>query len=329
MGKEVFLFIARTISTPEKLTIAFMDQCSFQKLSWTVTSTVNKELTLKNCGPMKIFRRSDTKWAASLIKLKIINSTTERLMWPLFREWIILQVSQMKHLELVTTFSNPQPDDSIEPTSFKSLDSIRTRLGTLIILYRSLLYTPVLRSLTVISSEHVDLEAWKTFVIDSQGGGSITKVTIENDKDANWVSLSTYLRQIPKLQTLEIMGDAVRPLLHSLIEFSESEETSKAERLLKKLTVLSIVDYQDEGEEIFAFASKYLPVHGNISNGDERPGSILRVSLRNCPNISGHIMQMMEEAGLVLDFNSPLPNIPCRDRLKPLGSNRQLNCWEK
>ncbi|KIM21172.1 hypothetical protein M408DRAFT_333633 [Serendipita vermifera MAFF 305830] len=319
-GPEVLAFIAKKVKSPSNLTIAIMDKHPFQSL-YSMHSTMQnvKQLTLVNCGPLKFFRRSNYMWSSNVVKLNIFNFK-ESLTWPFFRDWIPFQSSQLKHLELATKWKNTQLDTVVESTSFKCLEYMRTRLRTLILFYQSTIYTPALRSLTVISSKNVDMEAWKAFATDSQGGGSITKVTIENDKDANWASLSTYLHQLPKLQILEIMGDAVRPLLHSLVEFSEGEEKNEDEVLLKKLKVLSIDDYQDEGTEIFSFASKYLPVHGNISSGDEGYGSVLRVSLQNCPNISGHVMQMMEDAGLFSSEGSNSPSPAASEHPVPISS---------
>ena len=204
----------------------------------------------------------------------------------------------------MTTFGGPTLSNTgTGPKTLSRLNSITTDFSVLLLFHNSRIYTPALRSLTITSVCFVSDESWRAYAEDENGGANITNVDFALSIDVRpeftstltWFAFPSYLCFLPKLSTLTLQAQLVEPILKVI--------TTLGTVPLGVLRVLSIIDYDGDGQQIVSFARAHLEGQDSYSESD--PSStdgidVLSVELRNCPNISAEVMAELTEISAIL-----------------------------
>jgi hypothetical protein len=253
------------------------------------------ELVLQNCT-LKLFTTPiRTQEMGRLVRLSIVRIGSSALRWDLFHDWIMNSAATLEDLRLSTEFSQDQLPNNNQPAIFSRLASIRTSIKNLLLIFNWGICTPALRDLTISRHETFDVDAWKTYATDPQGGGKVTDVSILGVICANDVeSYSTCLRSLPGLEYLDLYDKNIEPLLKALIP---REPTNGQAKPLENLDTLTVLDYDGDGADIPLFAVQYQSESNLADPPSDGPGCSLNVRLQNCPNISSRVLRQLREIG--------------------------------
>lgn len=211
--------------------------------------------------------------------------------WSEFYRFFSRSLTAVENLVILTDFE----DNLREPPLAKSkvmerLISIKTDFRTLLLLYKTRIYAPMLRHLEIARPKIPtgDMGIWSRYANNLQGGAPIHTISLLDCEGADWRFFDAYLRDFPGLTDLKLHGNSV----DLLAPFNMGANRMIPFMALKRLYVYN---YHRDGNSIVAFTRLY---HRSTTVIPIGPGvNMLSVQLWNCDNISRVVSETLTEIG--------------------------------
>jgi hypothetical protein len=261
------------------------------------SATINlKSLVLDNCCLDYSYGVAAPVFPLTSLTFEVPTGPGLVYPWSDFYRFFSRSLTGVEKLVILTDFEdNLRQPPMAESKVMERLTSIKSDFRTILLLYKTRIYAPILRHLEIARPNIPtgDMDRWSQYANDLQGGASIDTISLLDCYSADWRFFDAYLRDFPRLTDLKLHGNAIE----LLAPFNMGANRMTPFMALKRLYVYN---YHRDGDSILAFTRLYHQAATAIpaDPGVARPRvNTLSVQLWSCDNISRAVSEALSEIG--------------------------------